>query len=155
MPRRDSVTVVRSRRTRARLALIACVLWLVGVEIMPGLHEALHDHLAAHTHDGGGMVVKVSFGSEPTHRHADGTIHRGADPRPGKQRDTLLGNLLAHGQNSLEHHAAALQPTAAPIVHPLPVDRRPTTVVAVAAPTLVSRSVPEAAARGPPATARS
>jgi hypothetical protein len=68
----------RTRATRARLALVACVLWLGGVEVLPALHQARHDQLAPHRHDAGSLV-QISF-EDTTHRHPDGSIHW-VDPR--------------------------------------------------------------------------
>jgi hypothetical protein len=66
------LTRVRAR-SRARLALAGCALWLIGVEALPAMHEAMHDRLAPHQH-AAGSIVTVSF-EDTTHRHPDGTIH--------------------------------------------------------------------------------
>lgn len=54
--------------TRRHLAIVACLLWLAGVELLPAIHQARHDELAPHRHDNGGMVVTVSFGEAPHRR---------------------------------------------------------------------------------------
>ena len=62
-----------------------------------------------------------------------------------------LAAALEHGRHSLAHHDLAVQPPALVVVWPLPIDRRPVIVDAVAAIDPVSiRSIP-AVARGPPA----
>lgn len=132
------------RRSRRSLVLAAAVLWLVGVELGPNLHLALHDHLAPHTHLG----ESIAF----AHRHADGTIHRAA--RPNRRRTPSdLAVQLEHGAHALAHHATGVVPTAPTLVVALPVDRRPTLVVAAASAPLASLPSARATARGPPAPA--
>ena len=148
-----------SGRRRATFALTACVLWLLGVEVLPNLHLASHE--ADHTHEASGTIVRVSFTS--THAHADGTVHRDHDDRashdghPGKRRAT--SDQLAidvpdgHAASGIAHHALALHQPPPPVVDPTPlqqplifVDRQPNERVAI----------PHAAppsARGPPAHA--
>jgi len=149
------MTPVRARSVRARLALAAVALWLAGVEALPALHEALHDRLAPHVHTAG-AIVTVSF-EDTTHRHPDGSIHfvspgsrHGGKPvRDGRPR---LGDVAGHAAG-LAHHAAAIAPAPPPILHPLPVDRRPQLIAAVVAVDLVSRDPLAATARGPPSFA--
>lgn len=132
---------------------MACALWLAGFEVLPWLHVAMHDDLAPHVHAADGTIIRVSF-DEPTHRHADGTIHRhGHAPDKRGRHKPPIGYTLDHGAGSLAHHGVAVQPPAAPIVHALPIDRRPQLSARVARPSLVSCAVPVAAARGPPAFA--
>jgi hypothetical protein len=143
----------RARRSarRARLALVACVLWMLGVEVLPAVHEALHDHFAPHTHVAGSIVVS-SF-EDVTHRHPDGTIHFVAPKAKGKRRppdgrvhaETDLGHA-----DGLAHHTAAIAPAALPITQPLPVDRRPIVVAIIERVEPVSLDPLAAVARGPP-----
>jgi hypothetical protein len=137
---------VRPRRLR-RLAIAATLLWLVGIEVLPNLHVALHDHLAPHRHDAGGMVVTVSYG-EVAHVHADGTIHRPHRGTPTRDKDAL--GKLAHG-DGIAHHAVAMAPVPPPITEPLPVDRTATFVATTVADHLFSIDPLAASARGPPA----
>src|SRR5687768_4644764 len=68
---------MRGRRTNARrkgFAVLACVLWLLGVEVLPALHLARHDD--HHTHAADGAIVSVARGS---HRHDDGAVHADHD----------------------------------------------------------------------------
>lgn len=142
----------RARSARAWLAISACTLWLLGVEALPALHEALHAHLAPHRHDGGSIVVS-SF-EDTTHRHPDGTIHFVAPKRPHKPiRDgrarVVDSNPGAHA-DGLAHHAAAIAPAPPPITKPLPVDRHAMIVAIARAAEAVSLDPLAATARGPP-----
>ncbi len=47
----------RSKQARARIALALCVVWIVGFELAPWMHVALHAHLAPHHHDETGAIV--------------------------------------------------------------------------------------------------
>jgi hypothetical protein len=137
------------------MALVACMLWLTGVEVLPALHEGMHDRLAPHRHDGGSIVV-VSF-EDTTHRHPDGSIHfvaprsRAAGKAPRGARTGATD--AAHHADGLAHHAAALAPSAPPITQPLPLDRRPSSVVAARSIELVACDPLAATARGPPIVA--
>lgn len=135
------------RRTARMLALVAAVLWLAGVELVPNLHLALHDSLAAHVHDGDTTVFAP-------HHHADGSEHRvvmRAGHRVHARSAHDLALELEHGAHSLAHHAAALQPAPAPLLVPMPIDRRPRLAPEIAIIEPSSRVVPRAMARGPPA----
>ena len=138
---------------RARLALVACVLWLLGVEALPAVHEALHDRFAPHTHVAGSIVVS-SF-EDVTHRHPDGTIHFVAPKAKGKRKPP---DGRAHADHDpghadgLAHHAAAIAPAARPITQPLPVDRRPIAIAIIERVEPVARDPLAAVARGPPSS---
>ena len=144
-----------TRSTRARMALAACVLWLVGVEVMPALHEAMHDQLAPHRHDNG-SIVTVSF-EDTTHRHPDGSIHF-VTPKARTARKPMRDG-RSHATNGtphadgLAHHAAALMPAPPPITKPLPIDRRPSFLAVVRSIEPVTCDPLAATARGPPAAA--
>ena len=43
---------LRAETSRRRLAVMACLVWLLGVEAMPALHQATHAWLPAHHHAG-------------------------------------------------------------------------------------------------------
>ncbi|HET9622557.1 MAG TPA: hypothetical protein VFP84_14395 [Kofleriaceae bacterium] len=140
---------------RAKLALIACLLWLAGVEALPAVHEATHAHFAPHRHVAGSIVVS-SF-EDTTHRHPDGTIHfvapgakhkRAADGRAHVRGD------LGHA-DGLAHHAAAIAPAAPPVTKPLPVDRRPIVLAVSERVEPVAIDPLAAVARGPPASSSS
>jgi hypothetical protein len=150
----------RARAARARLALVACSLWVLGVEGLPALHQATHDELAAHRHEHG-SIVTVSF-DDTTHRHPDGTIHaaHGADPpstpRPAHRQSADGEPTASSGTDhadGLAHHAAALASPPPPITRPLPIDRRPSALVVVHTIELVPCDPLAATARGPPTIA--
>jgi hypothetical protein len=134
------------------MALAACLLWLSGVEVLPAIHEGMHDRIAPHRHDNGSIVV-VSF-EDTTHRHPDGSIHFVA-PRSRTaaklSRDSRTGAADAtHHADGLAHHAAALAPTPPPITRPLPIDRRPSALALERSVELVACDAVAATARGPP-----
>jgi hypothetical protein len=134
------------RRTARVIALVAALLWVTGVELVPNLHLALHASLAAHTHEGDTTVFTP-------HHHADGSEHRvvmRAGHRVHARSAHDLALELEHGAHALAHHAMALQPAPAPILVPLPIDRRPTLTPEIAIIEPSSRVVPRAMARGPP-----
>jgi len=68
---------VHTRSTRARMALAACVLWLVGVEVMPALHEAMHGQLAPHRHDRRPSSLAVARSALPVTRDPLAAAARG------------------------------------------------------------------------------
>lgn len=151
------------------MALMACALWLAGVELMPALHQALHHRLGAHRHDGDSIVAlstETKFSTifeTASHRHADGSLHThpaGSDDPHRHRRTKRIGDEVcidppseAGHASGLAHHAAALAPAAPPVTQPLPVDRRPTLVADAIARTLIDRAPPAALARGPPLAA--
>lgn len=146
------MTRAQRQRRRARLAIVTCLLWLFGVEVLPAIHEGTHASAAPHRHDNGGMTVYVSF-DEPTHRHADGSVHVHAAPDPKRPRTagvTRISGDLPHGADGVAHHAAALRAAAPPVTEPLPVDLRPTLVAITAAAAHVSLDPLTPNARGPP-----
>jgi hypothetical protein len=145
---------------RRRVALSLAILWIVGFELMPWAHIALHDHLAHNHHDENGADVldekhdddrdaavdehgvPVALGGEPDE-------DEDAPLNDGEQR---LLDALAHGAHSFAHHGIAVPVPAPVMTAPLPVDRRPITIEIAEAPAWVSAAVPEASARGPPAS---
>lgn len=157
-----------SRRTRARIAITLCALWVACFEILPWLHVALHDRAGAHTHDAAGTIVRVSFTSSHGHHdddsdaqvdeaaahergyhivseHAHATKHRVPD-----DGTTRIAAALAHGRHSLAHHGIAL-PMPAPVIEsPLPIDRMPLALEVVVELAPHSLDPLAAACRGPP-----
>jgi hypothetical protein len=145
--------------------VLAGVLWLLGVEVLPNLHLALHD-ARAHTHAADGTIIVTTFDrdAEP-HRHADGTVHSHAATDDGLARDAHTRHhdrrsrpgVLAfdhapdsHAATGLAHHATALCSAPPPIADALPVDR----VEAICRHTRTGRSdvasITTRDARGPP-----
>lgn len=170
---------VRAQAARARLAVVACVLWLGAVVGTPALHEATHDEAAPHRHDSGSIVTVVF--EDATHRHPDGSIHfasatgsaAGApagdaahrhghghrdqqrhqhrDQAPGDQPQLTDAADAGHAADGLAHHAAALASPPPPAIRPLPIERRPCSVIVDRTIELVPRDPLAASARGPPA----
>ncbi len=143
---------------RRRVALSLAILWIVGFELLPWAHIALHDHLAHHHHDENGADVLDEqrdddhdsavdeHGVPVALDHDDDDDH--APLTDGEQR---LLDALAHGAHSFAHHGIAVPVPAPVMTAPLPVDRRPITIEEAPRPAWVSAPVPEASARGPPA----
>ncbi|HEY1816770.1 MAG TPA: hypothetical protein VGG74_30695 [Kofleriaceae bacterium] len=138
---------------RRRIALALCVLWIVGFEVMPWMHVAMHDRIAPHYHDANGTTIYIAE-SDPI--PAGGHVHTHVYPRlPGHHdkhddRFARLVGALHHGKDTLAHHGIAV-PAPPPVwTQPLPVDRRPITLAAEVV--LAPRSLDPlaAVARGPP-----
>lgn len=147
---------------RRHLAVLACLAWLLGVEVLPGVHLALHDQLAVHDHGDGvdsapadKLVVRVH--RDRVAHHHGGVVHRhgadAVDPAAPGDRAEVDGGApapLGHGRHSLAHHALALIAPSPAILHPLPVDHRPRAIAHVVAQLVATAPPPEAAARAPP-----
>ncbi len=124
-------------RRRALGALLALA-WLLGVEVLPALHQAGHDDGAPHDHTPAGTIVTVSFDTAP-HDHGDGRVHAHPDTaarepevqaadRPRTPRrvpeDTSLDTPAhAHTAVGLAHHLAALHAPPPPELIPAEPDR--------------------------------
>ena len=174
---------LRSRRARRTMALVACVLWLAGFEVLPWMHIAFHDHIGPHHHDASGAIVRddsVAHHEDDDHEvdehvadalqtdraanddDLDAEVDEHCAPIQHGPHDTSthgdhaaddqvrLANALTHGQHSLAHHDVAIHAPALPVTVPLPIDRRPTFVVAIAALDPVSPRPSRASARDPP-----
>ena len=152
---------MRITATRRRaFAAITCLLWLLGVEVLPNLHLASHD-ASTHEHAPSGMIVTVTFGTA-THAH-DGSVHshdaadRAAELTKAtaaeRSRDELAIDdpVSTHTATGLAHHATALHAPPPPLLAPLPVVRLVTNVNALPAGRVDVAFVATADARGPPA----
>jgi hypothetical protein len=81
------------------MAAAACCMWVLGFELLPNLHIALHDHLAPHTHGGEpdaeaaieGPRVFVHYG-ESFHSHG----HGGGELSAAHLRAHALGRAHSH-----------------------------------------------------------
>ena len=153
---------------RRRVALSLAILWIVGFELLPWAHIALHDHLAHHHHDENGAdVLDEPRDEQHDEEHDDDRdaavdehgvpVALGAhddddddDHAPLTDGEKHLLGALAHGAHSFAHHGIAVPVPAPAITQPLPVDRRAITLDERTAPAWVSAAVPEASARGPP-----
>jgi hypothetical protein len=148
---------LRHRRNRRAHAVLAAVLWLLGVEVLPNLHLA--SHADDHTHDATtGAIVRVTF-AEPAHAHADGTVHVHAslddNGAPAKRRtngehafaDDDVPN--GHAAAGLAHRALALSQPPPPALAPLALPPNEFALAPVVA-HLDSRALARPTARGPP-----
>ncbi len=117
------------------MAAAACCMWLLGFELLPNLHLALHDHLASHTHGGEpdagagieGPRVFVHYGqSFHSHWHAGGELSAAHLRAHALDRthshswahadDPLVGSSSDRGKQSSNRHE---WPMLAPL-RPLP-----------------------------------
>ncbi len=137
---------------RRQLALALVTIWMVGFELLPNLHVALHDELPCHSHGaaaGGvadsGTRVRVYFGGE--HSHAD--HHHEDSSSPGLAHQLALhhprvatGDLIVvtpsrpaqpgHGVHSLAHRGLAVaQPPPAATLPPIVEVDMPAVLVAL------------------------
>jgi hypothetical protein len=147
---------------RRRLAALACLLWILGIEVLPNAHLAMHGRLGAHRHDAGesrrgdgGIVVRVHRDST-SHVH-DGVVHAHGDaaaasPAPDVRAIGAPDGTPppGHGDHSLAHRRAALAAPPPVIDAPLPVDHRPQPATYTVALLTAAAPPPDAAARSPP-----
>lgn len=151
---------MRTQHRRRAFAMITCLLWLLGVEVLPNLHLAAHD-AATHEHTAAGTIVTVTFGTA-AHAH-DGSVHshdaadRAAELTRTAAREHHRNELAiddpisAHVASGLAHHAVALHAPPPPLLAPLPVVQLVTNVVALPVGRVAVAFVATADARGPPA----
>jgi hypothetical protein len=139
------------QRYRRAYAVIAALLWLVGVEVIPNVHLAYHAD--DHTHDAtSGAIVRVTFAQ---HAHDDGTVHAHAaesGPKRTNREHAILDDEVpsGHAAAGLAHRAAALHQPPPPALAPIEVPPNEHRIAAAPAARLASRSLARPAARGPP-----
>ncbi len=150
---------MRQHRRRV-FAMITCLLWLLGVEVLPNLHLATHD-ASTHEHTPSGTIVTVTFGTA-MHAH-DGSVHahdaadraaeltRQAAREQHRNELAIDGPVSRHVASGLAHHAVALHAPPPPLLAPLPVVQLVTNVVALPVGRVDVAFVATADARGPPA----
>jgi hypothetical protein len=157
------------------LAVATCVLWLLGVEVLPNLHLATHDE--HHTHAADGSILGDGDGdgdhdhdhaaiAEDHHHHHD---HHGAlaaeaptvlaelapDPHAPEPGDSPVPAIehrsSGHAAAGIAHHAIALHRPPPPLLEPLSALRTASQIEL--APDLQVSHAPLARpnARGPPA----
>lgn len=159
-----------AQRGRRVFAVVACLLWLLGVEVLPNLHLAFHDD--DHTHAAGVIVVaRVTLEDHDhtgaaAHQHDDAhhselakpghekvDIEDPVDERPKRRRvDQLAFDLerSGHAAAGLAHHALALLDPPPPVLAPIAVDRQIVRAVTTLADRLPTTTVARVNARGPP-----
>lgn len=95
-------------RAREIPALLFALLWVLGFEVVPTAHLAMHASLGAHTH--GSTHCHAGFCHADD--EADGGAGEGARAQKAPPSDSR-----SHGQGSLEHRGvAALAPALAVLV---------------------------------------
>ena len=86
--------------TRRRIALVLTILWIVGFELMPWLHIALHDHLPHHHHDANGADIVDDDHDAAVDEHAahhDDDLDAEADEHAADHDDDLDAEVDEHG----------------------------------------------------------
>jgi hypothetical protein len=150
----------RAVRHQRRLAVVATLLWLLGFEVLPNLHLAVHAELAPHDHgaavttNADGLRVTVTFGG---HRHDDGSWHHHEDDArdvgttaSGEHDGATAPRAPDHGTHSLAHRTLALHAPPPVVTAPLPVTRTLTWIEIARDDAPRSPAAPTAVARGPP-----
>jgi hypothetical protein len=155
-----------ARRHRRWLAATACLLWLLGVEVLPNLHLAFHTD--DHTHDADGTIVVVAaHGAEHAAAHAAERDHdhlhdraaadHGARPRARRDRTDGPATIdlapSAHAAAGVAHRAIALHRPPPPLLEPLAVLRAAWQVEHRPVSQLHDSLRARPNARGPPASA--
>lgn len=149
----------RTRHARRVTALGLCLAWLLGFELGPDLHQAVHARLAPHHHDGDraeGPVIAVHTDGDVHHHGGVAHRHEGAAPAPRPQLGPDQLGLLpvetapGHGAHSAAHRGLALATAPPVLTAPLPVVRTIVPTAALAAASPADAPTPIAAARGPP-----
>lgn len=151
---------MRTRWTRNRpaIALVTCFLWLLAVEVLPGLHEGLHRD--DHSHAADGTIVRVSFGPSSVGRHehdASGRDVPATSPAPHvadghSHADTVRH--LRHDASGAAHHAVALLDPAPPVLSASTFDSVAYLVECAFVDRLTSSPDVRPSARGPPRLGR-
>lgn len=141
---------------RRTYAALLCVLWLLGLEVLPNVHLLAHAHGHAHEHAVDGTIITVSFESAVhshdgvTHSHDDG--HAAPPAKKKKARDILAIDRVPdmHSAGGIAHRAVALHDVPPPALDAIAIDR---VVTELATPSTGRASitlVTTADARGPP-----
>jgi hypothetical protein len=145
---------------RRRLASVALLLWLLGLEILPNVHLSQHAGSALHVHDASGIVVRVMLGDPESmpHRHRDGQVHAStmsatavSTSLPSTQRVKKHSDVgLEHGAGSLAHRqlVIACAPPALPVV--VRCQLRDVELAVEVRPSLLSMDALAPKSRGPP-----
>jgi hypothetical protein len=131
-------------RQRHAFALVTCVLWLLGVEVLPNLHLA-HHH-GDHTHAADGTLVAL-------HDHDDDHDHaRGAVDDHDEDGPPALDHLPRshHRAGGVSHHAVALHRPPPPLLAPAPVARAVWRLEATLDDAPRSAALARPTSRGPP-----
>jgi len=137
--------LMRGIRQRRVLALLACLAWLFGVEVLPAIHQVHHHD--DHTHDASGAMVSIDHGD---HHHEVAKLS--GDRDHDRDRQLAIDHPVepGHQAGGVAHHAVALHvavpPQLAPIDFTIAYDE-----LAIEE-SLTSARVVASFARGPPHT---
>lgn len=110
------------RGGRRHLAILAALLWLLGIEVLPNLHLGTHDGHHTHAVDGT-IVVHADDDADAELERLHRLAHRQAGTKclHGKpRRDALAFHAPTggHAANGIAHHATALLDPPPPITTP-------------------------------------
>ena len=118
------------QRRRRWFAATACVLWLLGVEVLPNVHLAFHHDDHTHAADGTILHDEHAHAHAHGHGHGHGHDHGAAAPaehRPHRDRtdgaSTIDHAASIHDAAGVAHRAIALHRPPPPLLEPLPVPR--------------------------------
>ena len=109
------------RGRRRHIAIVAALLWLLGIEVLPNVHLGTHDRHHAHAVDGT-IITHADADAELervhrlAHRQAGTKCLHGSKP----QRDQLAYHAPTggHAANGIAHRATALLDPPPPITTP-------------------------------------
>jgi hypothetical protein len=166
---------------RRLLAALACLVWVLGFELVPNLHVGMHEAFGHHHHGVAGVHVVAERGDDhdhdhdhdhvhvhdhvhdhgaaEDHQHAEDHEHGAAEPEaialavvePPVEAAVACESITEHGRHSLAHRGIAATPAPWGLA---PVASAPwTTISRVCTPAAEPRSRrPQTTrARGPPA----
>lgn len=106
-------------RNRA-IAIATSILWMLAIEVLPGLHLATHR--ADHTHAGPTVIVTYHVeGLEPAHDESVFHIHQRTAKPHALDGERTISHHLPHAADGVAHHALAILAAPPPITEPVPV----------------------------------
>ncbi|MEO8705502.1 MAG: hypothetical protein ABI867_36060 [Kofleriaceae bacterium] len=147
---------MRTQHERRRIAMWTCLLWLLGAELLPALHQADHDD--QHTHAPDGSIIRLQleqhFAAHEAglshHHHPTPSAKRAPRPRRPRSELPAIEHANGHAANGIAHHAVALHRPAPPLLQPLPAAPLEWRVVDVRETQVALAPLARPTARGPP-----
>lgn len=111
------------RVSRRQIAILAAFLWLLGVEVLPGLHLGTHDRHHTHAVDGT-IVTHAEDDAEAELERLHQLAHRQAGTKclhrkPPANRLAYHAAAGGHAAAGIAHHATALHAPPPPITQPI------------------------------------
>lgn len=146
---------------RRALGVMTCLLWLLGVEVLPNLHLATH--AGDHTHGDDGALVALwdahERGTEAPHDESVPHAHGGdvhARDHASRQGDADAASLdqpgpPAHAPSGLAHHATALHEAPPALLAAVGITRTVWHLDAPLDDLIGTKTTARPTARGPPA----